>query len=193
MSLAAADARRIGAAGRAALTDDRRAEATATVIGLLEGVLGGALGTGDGARIAGYVAVRHELDLNGLHGRALDRGWALHLPRVTGEHSMGFSPWRPGDALVPNRWGIGEPTTEPAGAEDLDVVLLPCVAVDRRGTRVGHGAGFYDRALAGVVGDPRPALVGVAFATQLVEEIERRSWDVPLDLVVTEAGVITPA
>ena len=71
--------------------------------------------------------------------------------------------------------------------------VVPAVAVDRRGNRVGHGAGFYDRTFADRrKHTPPPVLIGVCHSFQMVEHLDARSWDVPLDLVVTEAGVIRP-
>jgi 5-formyltetrahydrofolate cyclo-ligase len=80
------------------------------------------------------------------------------------------------------------------GIESIDVIALPCVAVDPAGTRVGFGTGFYDRALAGIgeLASP-PILVGAAFEAQLLGAIDRRDWDVPLDLVVTEKRTIRAA
>ena len=70
------------------------------------------------------------------------------------------------------------------------MVVVPCVAVDPSGNRLGFGAGYYDRALAG----PSPVIrLGVAFEVQVVDRIEPAPWDVPLDVVVTESRVIRPA
>ena len=74
----------------------------------------------------------------------------------------------------------------------LDVVLVPLVAFDRRGTRLGHGAGYYDAAFAFRHRSrrTRPVLVGLAHAFQEVDHIDEREWDVPLDVVVTDRAVI---
>jgi len=75
-------------------------------------------------------------------------------------------------------------------------VLVPVVGFDRRGNRLGMGAGFYDRALRRRLdaGRPwrRPRLVGVAFARQELPGIAASAWDVPLDLIVTELGLVVP-
>lgn len=73
----------------------------------------------------------------------------------------------------------------------LDVILLPLVAVDARGWRLGSGAGFYDRSLAHLRYGRRwrrPRLIGVAYEFQRVAQLEPQPWDVPLDAVVTERG-----
>ena len=77
---------------------------------------------------------------------------------------------------------------------DLDLVLIPVVVADELGNRVGHGAGFYDRTFAHDrgAGRARPLLIGLCHAFQVVPRLEARSWDVPLDLVVTEVGLVRP-
>lgn len=93
-----------------------------------------------------------------------------------------------------NRFGILEPDHrygDRASVRSLDVVLLPLVAVDRRGWRIGSGAGFYDRALQHLRADRRwrrPKLIGIAYDFQIVERIDAQPWDVPLDAIVTEHG-----
>jgi 5-formyltetrahydrofolate cyclo-ligase len=78
----------------------------------------------------------------------------------------------------------------------IDVVVLPVVGFDRRGNRLGMGAGYYDRALRrrqdAARAWRRPLLVGVAFACQELPAIPASPWDVPLDLIVTERGIIAP-
>jgi 5-formyltetrahydrofolate cyclo-ligase len=111
---------------------------------------------------------------------------------------MTFVALAPGSKARRNRYGIEEPAATnrcvaPAG---LDVVLVPVVGYDRRGNRLGMGAGFYDRALRRRLDARRawrrPRLVGVAFACQELPGIAASPWDVPLDLIVTEQGVVVP-
>lgn len=107
---------------------------------------------------------------------------------------MTFREWRADDVLVPGAFGIEEPPDDGRGAvsaDALSVVVAPCVAVDRAGTRVGFGAGYYDRALAEP--DRRPEVVVAAFDVQvLADELPRRPWDVPADVVVTERRTWRP-
>ena len=157
-------------------------------------------GTGN---LATYRALHEELDLGEAVHEWRRRNWTLHLPRIAadgpspGARTMDFVVWDPHDpdaGLLPNRFGIDEPEGAPVPVTELDVVLVPCVAVDPTGTRVGFGAGYYDRALApGVATTRRPTLIGVAFATQQLASIARETWDVPLDVVVTDASVIRPS
>lgn len=90
-------------------------------------------------------------------------------------------------ACVPGVYGIPEP---PEGAEvadpaEIDLIFAPGLAFDRRGNRVGHGAGYYDRYLAGYGG----MVCGVCFAAQVVEDLSPAPHDVPVGALATEAGV----
>ncbi|MFN7150538.1 MAG: 5-formyltetrahydrofolate cyclo-ligase [Microthrixaceae bacterium] len=147
------------------------------------------------ATVAWYLPTDGEVDLRGAVDVLRARGATLWLPVIGEARSMQFARWAPDTELVVNRYGIPEPASadgsRPAAdtrrAEELDVVVVPCVAVDERGTRVGFGAGYYDRALGAVPIDRRPHSIGVAFEAQVVGTLEPAPWDVPLDVVVTEA------
>ncbi|MEE4249645.1 MAG: 5-formyltetrahydrofolate cyclo-ligase [Alcanivoracaceae bacterium] len=117
---------------------------------------------------------------------------SLYLP-VLPQHVdavLHFALWKPGEALIPNRYGIGEPPLQQrrlAPLWSLDLVLMPLVAFDRAGTRLGMGGGFYDRALAALSRQPkRPHLYGVAHSFQEVEMLPAAPWDQPLDGVITD-------
>jgi 5-formyltetrahydrofolate cyclo-ligase len=151
--------------------------------------------------VAVYVAMPGEVDLGRvvLDGRRL--GARLFAPQVMSRRrrEMRFVPL--GDRLQrsPASFrGLLEPAdTGPAiGLRQLDAVLVPMVGFDRRGNRLGMGLGFYDRALRSrLQRDGRwrcPLLVGIAFACQEVERLEASSWDVPMDLIVTEREIIHP-
>lgn len=143
-------------------------------------------------RVAAYRAVRGEIPLDGL----LDggRGETLTLPRVVGD-DLEFVAWHAGLTFEPGAFGIPEPVDgEPVAFADHDVVLVPLTAFDGSCHRLGQGGGFYDRALAAVPpGSARPVTVGVAHSFQQVGEVPREAWDVPLDAVVTDTGVILAA
>jgi 5-formyltetrahydrofolate cyclo-ligase len=145
-------------------------------------------------RLALYRPVRGEIDTGELAQWAWQAGRHVYLPATAPPRSMTFARWRAGDRLVTSRFGIDEPsaTARSIAPHRLDVVIVPLVAFDRAGTRLGHGAGYYDATFAFRKGARRrkPLLVGVAHAFQEVEPLERRPWDVALDLVVTEAEVI---
>lgn len=128
-----------------------------------------------------------EVDVTPTGNQLVERGWELHLPVVGDERSMHFVPWRPGDPLVANRYGIDEPADGPRrSAHDLDVVVVPCVGVDPDGNRLGFGAGFYDRALAG---QPMCLTVAAVFEDQVIDRLTPQLHDVAVQVIVTERGV----
>jgi 5-formyltetrahydrofolate cyclo-ligase len=144
------------------------------------------------ARIGMYLATDGEVDPSSAAEQLEARGWQVLLPVIGPARSMSFAPWSPGSPVVENRFGVAEPAHDDAdlvAADALRVVVVPCVAVDRSGHRIGFGAGYYDRALADASATLR---VGVAFEVQVVDRIRPEPWDVPLDVVVTEAGVLRP-
>ena len=148
--------------------------------------------------IAFYIANDGELDPKPLVRRALALGKHCYLP-VLDRHSsaMRFALYRPGDKLQRNRFGIPEPLQRVpriAGAE-LDLVCLPLVGFDLRGNRLGMGGGFYDRTFDYRRHYPKaaPALIGLAHQCQQVSALETQSWDVPVDMIVTDAACHTVA
>jgi 5-formyltetrahydrofolate cyclo-ligase len=149
---------------------------------------------GSAGRVAGYWAVRGEIPLHAL--LAPRPTFDYCLPCLDADSRLRFAAWLPGMALRQNRYGIPEPDVDAASLlapEELDVVLVPLLAFDRRGTRLGSGGGYYDRSFAflhGRAGPARPLLVGVAYAFQEVERLPEAAWDVALDFVATDAELI---
>lgn len=139
-----------------------------------------------------------------MDGEIALHAWQLHLPPalryclpVLGDDGLlSFAPWRPGEALTTNRFGIPEPEVGPdlllrPGA--MAMVVVPLVGFDSRCQRLGMGGGWYDRSfaashraedLSGRRGPP--LLVGAAFAVQQVDRLPVQAWDVTLDVVCTE-------
>lgn len=147
----------------------------------------------DARRVAGYWAVDGELPLHEVVGHILRRGQTYCLPRLEEGQRLGFQSWQSGDPLAPNRYGIPEPTGgESVAAEDIDVVILPLLAFDRSGNRLGSGAGYYDRSFAfrRAADVSVPVLLGVGFAFQLRDTLPAADWDVPLDFACSDAGLI---
>jgi 5-formyltetrahydrofolate cyclo-ligase len=153
-----------------------------------------------GTRVALYLPMPGEVDLRPCLDDAERRGVLVYVPRILSRRNrrMVFAPWTAGAAARRNVFGIAEPLSAAGGRPvvGIDVVVLPVVGFDRRGNRLGMGAGYYDRALRRRQESTRPwrrpRLVGVAFACQELPAIPASPWDVPLDLVVTERGVIVP-
>jgi len=144
-----------------------------------------------GRTIGLYVANDGELDLSALFARLLRMRRRLALPVVHRDGRMSFRLCRATTPLLPNRYGIPEPARGAPRASRLalDMLLMPLVAFDAQGTRLGMGAGYYDRFLGPVPPAQRPLLVGVAHEVQRSHDpLPRDRWDVPLDGVLTEAG-----
>lgn len=163
-----------------------------------------------------YLSLADEVDTMPLirRLRRLDNPPLLAAPVVLPERHMKFFPL-PDDLsrLKPGPFGVSQPPiagAQPLTAPELDLLILPLVAFDRRGNRLGYGAGYYDRFLAarfkrreeGRIGLPplagntaflRPSLIGLAFAEQEVPAIPSDPHDIALDLILTEAGAIRPS
>lgn len=147
--------------------------------------------------IAFYLPHDGEMELAALLARALRYGKRCYLPVLCRRNRLAFAPYRTGDRLSPNRFGIPEPALPRNGwprngwtqAAMLDLILMPLVAFDARGNRLGMGAGFYDRTLGFLKQRRhwrRPRLMGVAYDFQCVPDITPAPWDVALDSIVTE-------
>ena len=152
-----------------------------------------------GRRVAAFLGMPDEVDLRPCFDRAWRRGVRLYVPRILSLRSglMTFIPFEHDALLLPNRFAIDEPVvplSARTSALQLDTILVPLVGFDSHGHRLGMGAGFYDRALRRrlATGQPfrRPQLIGVAYAIQEVDRIERQPWDVALDAIVTERGTV---
>ncbi len=145
-----------------------------------------------GRSLACYLANDGEIDPHDIIEDAWKKRKSVYLPVLHPfKNSLYFAPYHPASKLVRNRFGIDEPDCPPAhwrNARQLDLVLLPLVAFDPSGNRLGMGGGFYDRSLAHLRLFRRwrkPALIGLAHELQNVPHIERRAWDVPLQAIVT--------
>ena len=139
--------------------------------------------------VAGYWAVDGEI---GLHAwqLALPPQVRYCLPVLRDDGLLGFAPWRPGDALASNRFGIPEPVVEPGAllaSSDLDLVVMPLVGYDHDGHRLGMGGGWYDRSFAFRHDAPAPPwLVGAGFSSQRLDGLLCEAWDVRLDALCNE-------
>ena len=146
-------------------------------------------------RVAGYWASHGELPLNLVIPPLAARGQQFLLPVTGPNRRLRFAVWKAGDAVEANRHGIPEPARPGELFEpfQLDLVLVPLLGFDRRGNRLGHGGGYYDRGFAFLneqVRPTEPLLVGIAYAFQELPEIDEQAWDVPLDFVATERELI---
>lgn len=141
-----------------------------------------------GAPLAGYLPIRTEIDPR--PAMAAHRG-AVGVPVIAGEgQPLTFRSWTPEAPLIPGPFGAYVPET---GAEITPrVLIVPLVAFDRRGFRLGYGGGFYDRTLERLRAAGPVTAIGFAFAAQELDTVPTEPTDQPLDLIVTETGPILP-
>jgi len=148
-----------------------------------------------GARkIACYWPFNGEPDLIPLCRDLLDEGCEIALPVISENErgSMQFFSWQKDTQLIKNRFGIFEPTTNaPVRISEFDILIIPLVAYDLEGNRVGMGAGYYDRYLEALRTQQAPLRVGAAYSLQELAAIERNKWDIPLHGIVNERGWFT--
>ncbi len=150
-------------------------------------------------RIGFYFASDAEVDPLAILIKALEMGKQCFLPLLSA-HQPGkvcFAPFREGDALQPNQWGILEPVTKVrdlVSIRAINLVFVPLVGFDERCSRLGMGKGFYDRTFSykSRTGNNKPKLVGLAHECQKIDLIPTDSWDVRLDEVITDSNVYYP-
>ena len=138
------------------------------------------------AVVAGYHPFRDEADPRELMAALAALGHQLALPCVVAARSaLVFRAWHAGDPLQPNAYGIAEPL---AGAPEVvpGAALVPLLAFDASGHRLGYGGGYYDRTFEVL---PRMRLIGVAYSGQEISVVPREAHDHRLDAIVTENGV----
>ncbi|MGI9388302.1 MAG: 5-formyltetrahydrofolate cyclo-ligase [Methyloligellaceae bacterium] len=141
-----------------------------------------------GAVIAGFAAIRDELDPLALLEALAGEGHTIVLPAVIARDApLEFRVWRPGDPLEKQAFGVPTPGHW-AAKLDPDVVLAPLAAFDRDGYRLGYGGGYYDRTLAGLRETRDVVAVGVAFESQEVDSVPHDNYDQRLDWILTPSG-----
>ena len=147
-------------------------------------------------RVAGYWAVTGELPLHVAVGALNSREQHYYLPVLERQRRLRFAPWRVGAELRANRYGIPEPQCDAEHLLDpaaLDLVLVPLLGFDRRGHRLGTGAGYYDRSFAFLADQARPArpvLVGIGYSFAERPLLPAEAWDIQMDFVATERELI---
>lgn len=139
------------------------------------------------ASIAFYSPIHNEVDVKFAAQQALLQGKRVLFPRVV-QLELEFCPVAALADLVPGRFGILEPHGPASDPRSCDLIVVPGVAFDLYGRRIGYGKGFYDRALHQMEGSGR--LVGFCYQFQLLPEIVGEPHDVTMDLLVTEQRVV---
>lgn len=180
---------------------DRRANAADTTaaeklaqVGLeaLAGLL-----TSGATNITGYWPVRGEIDSRCLLHRLHERGAILSLPAVgeKKQRDLEFRFWTPETHLIADTFNIPAPAPESGVMEEPDILLVPLLAFDRDGFRLGYGGGYFDSVLTRLRGSTRRRpfrllAFGLAFTNQETEDLPREPHDQPLDGVLTPSGMI---
>lgn len=142
-----------------------------------------------GAKVASYWPIRDEADPRLFASELARRGHLLLLPAATAYGKpLAFRLWREGVRLRKNGHGFHEPCAE-AEVSEPDVVLVPLLAFDSQGFRLGYGGGHYDITLARLRARRAIVAIGIAYAGQEVPQLPHDPHDQPLDMVVTERGV----
>lgn len=140
-------------------------------------------------RIALYHAVEGEINLDNLWRSAPLQGKFCYFPALTADKTLVFLPATPATLFRKNRYDIPEPDVDfslAIGINEIDIIFLPLVAFDKHGTRLGMGAGYYDRSLA----QQKPnLLIGVAYDFQQQPFIKPQEWDISLQAVVTPTQI----
>ena len=140
--------------------------------------------------VSGYMPMGSELDPRPLMRKLAEAGASLALPVVVGRGvPLLMRGYAFGHALVKGVWNIRVPPPEAPEVEP-DVLLVPLLAFDRNGNRLGYGAGYYDLTIAALRAKKRVVAVGIAFAAQEVDVVPTTPRDVRLDLMLTEQEVI---
>lgn len=135
-----------------------------------------------------FASFRSEVETVPMIRRALAEGKRIVLPKVKGKDLALFEVRDFDRDVTPGAWGILEPReTEPAALDAVDLMIMPGLAFDERGNRLGYGAGFYDKLLVSFT----KTTVALAFEAQIVPEVPAAKHDVPVKKIVTEKRIIT--
>jgi len=141
-----------------------------------------------GAIISGFSAIRDEIDAAALLARLAGEGYRLALPVMQGKRlPLLFRAWAPGDETASAQWGIAEPLPSKPVLEP-DVVLVPLLAFDAHGCRLGYGGGFYDRTLTRLRALKPVVAVGIGYDELRIDAVPHLDYDERLDWVLTPSG-----
>jgi 5-formyltetrahydrofolate cyclo-ligase len=143
-----------------------------------------------GQVVSGFSPIRSEINPLPLMRRCAEQGAILALPAIAGRgRPLAMRVWEKDVPLVRGQWGIREPRAE-APEVIPDIMIVPLATFDRRGHRIGYGAGYYDMTIAAARARKPAVAIGLAFAIQESEDVPVLSHDQPLDFVLTEREVI---
>lgn len=148
------------------------------------------LDPGAGAAISGFSSIGEEIDIKPLLARLHGAGHSLALPVMQGKGKpLMFRAWAPGDTMGEAVWGIREPLPSRAEVEP-DILLVPLLAFDQAGYRLGYGGGFYDRTIERLKAVKPVVTVGIAYDEQRLDGVPHLDYDQPLDWILTPSGPV---
>jgi 5-formyltetrahydrofolate cyclo-ligase len=143
-----------------------------------------------GTIISGFIPLKSEINAVPLLRKLADAGASLALPVVAGRgEPLIMRSWAFGEPLKAGGWGISEPTAD-APEVAPDILIVPLLAFDRAGHRIGYGAGYYDLTIAALRAKKPIVAAGIAFSAQEIPAVPATPRDARLDLVLTEREVI---
>jgi 5-formyltetrahydrofolate cyclo-ligase len=137
-----------------------------------------------------FTSKEKEVNTKSLINTLFRQGNPVVVPIIVKEDvSLRLSYLRDFTALVPSTFGVPEPIGSeiPAAAQDIDTIILPMLGFDRKGGRIGYGAGYYDRFLSKNVNLQK---IGIAFACQEIDSIPVDENDIRMDYIITEEGIV---
>lgn len=170
---------------RDAIPTDERIDKS---ISMVEHV-GQAIAFDPGTIVSGFLPIQSEVDIRPLMVRFRARGARLCVPAILDKLTIVFRELVPGAPLVPTGFGTAGPGAD-AAVLDPAIMLVPLSAFDRRGHRIGYGAGHYDRAIDRLRQKGlKPKLIGIAFDCQEVAHVPDEPHDICLDAMLTESGL----
>lgn len=176
---------------RGGLADARIAEIATDVFDRLRLIPGMSDRLSEGATIMSYMSFRNEFPTHILNESIIGSGCRLVLPLTDEDMNIRAYYIDSMDKLKRSKMGILEPDpeiSEECGPDAPDIILLPGLAFDRSGTRLGFGAGCYDRFLPGIRKDT--SLVALAYSFQVLDELPRDAHDIPCHCILTEDSFI---
>ncbi len=138
--------------------------------------------------VGAYWPIRSEVDPRPLMEELIARGQDVALSQILHPH-LSWRLWEPGDMLVKGGFGVREPGPD-APEVFPKALLVPLVAFDRRGGRIGYGEGHFDRAIAALEAQHPVLTIGLAYAVQEIDEVPVEPHDRLLDVIITEAELI---
>jgi 5-formyltetrahydrofolate cyclo-ligase len=139
--------------------------------------------------VSAFHPYQSEIDTRLLLGKLAGEGWTTSLPIVLGKGlPLEFRRWLPGEPLMKGVWGIERPL-ETSPVVEPDVLIIPLLAFDRKGYRLGYGGGFYDRTLEKLRVLKKIVAIGVGYSGQEVEAVPHGAHDQPLDYMMTEKEI----